>query len=770
MQSIILTLKRFFKSPENAILSFLALIIFVGSLLTIPSLTKKIVFLDLLFYRPYLYLAEFIFFVLTLGTVAYFSEKFSLFQTAKKMLLVYLPSEIVFFAFNIQAQKISEKILIDNLFKISVSFYLVIGSIYLFFRYKEKISSKEQNITKKYNFSFSRLTDIFQGFNSKKIIIVSILTLVIGINIGFGSYHLSEFAAVDEPLWTYDRIPKFWNNVDDGEFHKTMVSDKPGITVALISGIGLNWVNPKTYKSINWESEILAPAKDIRDLNFAFRLPILVFNSLMLLFFYFFLKKLFSRSIAIASVIFIGLSPILLGISTIINPDSLLWTFVPLAMISWLINLKFKDNKYLYFSGIFLGLALLTKYIANILYIFFFALIFLEYILNKEKYSSISIYQYLKQSLFNYITVVFISLLTFFTLLPAAWVEIGRLLEGTILSKAFLGVWPIFAGIIAIIIFDLAIFKNKFSSRLTIFLSKYGSAIKKLVILAFLVLALGAFANTYLEMRFYDFESILASPKSSHTLAGFSGIMLANFYSLLFGIAPIAFFALIFLVVKNLKNAKNNENINIIYLISFILLYYAASTIEGVSATVRYQIIIYPLALILSAIGITEFLKIINLRSFAVKTLAYLALIIISVYSLNFIRPFYFSYASNLLPQKYVLNFKDMGDGSFEAAEYLNKLPNAENLNIWTDKRGVCTFFIGRCHSGNDYKKSEIHFDYFVVSSGRESRTTKMIAPRAVENKELIRFDEFYDQSDYAFKLEIGGRPNNFVKIIKSED
>lgn len=770
MQSVISTLKRFFKNPENAILSFLALIIFIISLLIIPSLTKKIVFWDLLLYRPYLYLAEFIFFVLVLGTISYFSDKFSLPQTVKKLLLVYLPSETIFLTFNIQAQKISEKILINDLFKISVSLYLIIGSIYLFLKFKERIGGKEEKAIKKYDLSLSKLKAGILNFDLKKIVTVLILALVIATNMGFGSYHLSEFAAVDEALWTYDRIPKFWNNVNDGEFHKTMVSDKPGITVALISGIGLNWVNPKDYETISWQGEVQGPFNDIKDLNFTLRLPILIFNALMLLFFYFLLKKLFSRNVAVISVILIGLSPILLGISTIINPDSLLWTFMPLAIISWLINLKIKNKKYLYFSGIFLGLAILTKYVANLLYIFFLALIFLEYILNKEKYSSISIYQYLKQSLFNYATVVFVSLLTFFILLPAAWVEIGRLFEGTILSKAFLGIWPIFASLIVLIILDLAIFKNKFSSRLMEALSNRAPFLKKLIILIFLALALGAFLNTYFGMQFYDLESILASPKSSHTIGGFSGLMLANFYSLIFGITPITFLALILLLVKSLKNIKSEENINIIYFISFILLYYAASAIENVSATVRYQIIIYPLALILASVGIAEFLKIIGFRSFAAKTLAYLALIIISIYSLNFIRPFYFSYASDLLPKEYVLNLKDMGDGSFEAADYLNKLPNAENLSVWTDKRGVCTFFIGRCRSGNDYKKSEIYFDYFVVSSGRESRTTKMIAPRAIVNKELIRFDELYGRSDYVFKLEIGGRPNNFVKIIKASD
>lgn len=40
----------------------------------------------------------------------------------------------------------------------------------------------------------------------------------------FGLRDLGKFAAVDEPLWLFGRIEKYFNNIADGEFRKTRVS------------------------------------------------------------------------------------------------------------------------------------------------------------------------------------------------------------------------------------------------------------------------------------------------------------------------------------------------------------------------------------------------------------------------------------------------------------------------------------------------------------------------------------------------------------------
>jgi hypothetical protein len=171
----------------------------------------------------------------------------------------------------------------------------------------------------------------------------------------------------------------------------------------------------------------------------------------------------------------------------------------------------------------------------------------------------------------------------------------------------------------------------------------------------------------------------------------------------------------------------------------------------------------------LAGIGIYNLIRLSFARKYIARPVIYFVIIIFSAYSLWSIKPFYFSYASDLLPQKYVLNLKDMGDGSFEAAQYLNSLPDAKNLSVWTDKRGVCSFFKGNCDSAINLTKEEAIFDYFVVSAGRETRTSKMTLSRFNRDSDQIRLDKIYDMENPDFYLKLGGRINNFVKIIKAE-
>ncbi|MDO8529629.1 MAG: glycosyltransferase family 39 protein [bacterium] len=599
---------------------------------------------------------------------------------------------------------------------------------------------------------------------------VFILSLVIISNLAFGLYHLAEFAAVDEPLWTFERIPKFWNNTLDGEWQKTMISDKPGITVALLSGTGLLFVNPKEYKLIKQEGEIKFTAGNIEKVNFPMRFPILLFSALMLFIFFRLLSKLFNNYTALLSILFIGLSPILLGISRIINPDSLFWIFSSLSLLSYLLSIKRREIIYSVLAGMFLGLSLLTKYVANIFFVFYFGMIFADFFLNSA-YGKEEWRDYFKQAAKKYFIVVYFSILTFFIFLPAAWVNLGRIAEGTVLSEAFSSSWLIFLIIVSAFILEALVLKGKIFGFIFYFISRNKSLILKIFLLVFFVLIVLAVLNTFSGMKWIDFENILASPKSTVlNPTSVIGVFLANFYPLIFGIHPIALFSvsilLIALILKNnFREQKDERGIWIAYILFFIFLYYTASFLNKVGATVRYQVIIYPLIFIAASAGIdfifSRFGNKIKIAVFGITALFLL-------FSLKNIRPFYFSYASEILPEKYILNLKDMGDGSYEAAQYLNSLPDAENLIVWTDKRGVCYFFKGGCFDAFEMNKG-MRIDYFVISAGRESRTIRHIPYKGRHNDFEIQVDKIYENDNYEYRLDIGGRPNNFIKIFSYE-
>ena len=600
----------------------------------------------------------------------------------------------------------------------------------------------------------------------KKYVAPAIIVIVLLVNLTLGLARLGNYSSVDEPYWTYGRITKFWNGIKAHNWKTTSVNDKPGITVAILSGAGLATIDPMPYKSLRGDVKTDAELRDINTINFAFRLPIYLFCVLLLPFFYILLRKLFNQTTALIGFTLIGLSPIILGISLIINPDSLLWIFLPLSFLSYLVFQRTESKKYLYWSGFLLGLALLTKYVANILYIFFFFLPFLEYILAEKKPE---LRPYLKKSLRQYAILIGISMATYFILYPATWVNPKILLDGTFLSQAFRSTWPLFVGLALFIVADILFFKDRLTKWTLDFLSTYRHLLVQAISTIFLMGIIFTLLNTYTGMRLFDTAATLASPKGEGaSLLLYADKITADIYSLIFGISPIALLGLVaaLLLVTKKKWLDSYEAKIVFFFSLFILFYYLASTVNSVVATVRYQIVLYPFAFVISAIGLSYILSLKKV-SRHLPSLAGVALVIVlSVWSLLSVRPFYFAYTSALLPEQYFVNLKDMGDGSYEAAEYLNNLPNPEKLTVWSDKGAVCAVFKGKCIIGFTNKRIKgVTFDYVVVSSGRKSRTLKLSGSA---NK-IIDFKKAYDTNETVFTITIGDRPNNFVKVIKKD-
>lgn len=600
----------------------------------------------------------------------------------------------------------------------------------------------------------------------KKYATPAVIVIVLLVNLTLGLARLGNYSSVDEPYWTYGRITKFWNGIKAHNWKTTSVNDKPGITVAILSGAGLATIDPMPYKSLRGDVKTDAELRDINTINFAFRLPIYLFCVILLPFFYILLRKLFDQTTALIGFTLIGLSPIILGISLIINPDSLLWIFLPLSFLSYLVFQRTESRKYLYWSGFLLGLALLTKYVANILYIFFFFLPFLEYILAEKKPELRS---YLKKSLLRYGILVGISMATYFILYPATWVNPKILLDGTFLSQAFRTTWPLFLSLVIFILGDTFLLRNKLTIWTLDTLSTYKAVLVRSVAILFLMGIAFTLLNTYTGMRLFDTAATLASPKGEGTgLLLYADKIIADIYSLIFGISPIALLGLaaaLLLMMK--KKWLDSYEAKIVFFFSlFILFYYLASTVNSVVATVRYQIVLYPFAFVISAIGLSHILSL-KKMSRHIPAIAGIALIIIlSVWNLLSVRPFYFAYTSALLPEQYFVNLKDMGDGSYEAAKYLNSLPNPEKLTVWSDKGAVCAVFKGKCIIGFTNKRIKgVNFDYVVVSSGRKSRTLKLSGSAT----KIIDFKKAYATDDTVFTVTIGGRPNNSVKVIKKD-
>jgi len=613
----------------------------------------------------------------------------------------------------------------------------------------------------------------------EKIITILFFLIIVASSFYFGFHRLENFSGVDESLWSYGRVPQFWSAIKKMKWKSTTLCDKPGITLAAISGIGLLWVNedPEHLGQLRYTPKTSQQLQALNNLYFSLRLPVFLFALAMLGVFYLLIKRLLGMHIARASIIFIGLSPVILGISLMINTDAILWSLLPLTLLSFLIYQKENNRKFLYLGGFLLGLALVDKYIANILFPFFFGLIFLKYISDDEAHRA---EDYFKKSFADYGLLILVCAATIFVFFPAAWVKPKTLLDVTIFSKAFYGTWRAFFTLVILAAADIYLLKSWLLGTLCDWIKTHRKWLFRTVYAIALFLIAFVLLNTYSGMKIFDFQSVFSF--QTFELANINlrfgeplVIMLSSFFPLIFSLIPAVAFLFIFAVVRSgMSRMKKNESTHVFYLLLFILFYYLGSAVSGVSPTVRYQIVLYPLVSIIAAVGLSHLLYMKSLKKYLSPAHSFFIILLMlfaaSIFSLKSIQPFYLSYASDLLPKKYVLNLRDMGDGSWEAAQYLNSLPDAKNLKVWSDKGGVCEAFVGTCSDSLKQSNLKTEFDYFVITAGREAKSVYMGNKRAAELNNSIKIDNLYlEANPYVFRLDIDGRSGNFVKVIKAD-
>lgn len=752
-------MRHFFVQLENKVFSTLALLIALAMLFFVAPHSTSLTLFDLRLTNTPFYLSFLLLGVLTAGSILYFAATLRWQKLVTELLLITFPGALILLYGLIESNSF------HYIFPIALGGYVILTGVLLSSLYFEKeralrVSDTESQTAKEW----------FRSQGLPTLLLVIVLT---GLFFLFGLRNLAQFAAVDEALWYEGRIGKYWNNIAQHDWKGTRISDKPGITVALATWPGLLSYDPKRFDKIKYLPEERGTTSKIEDFFFAFRFPLLVVITLFLPLFYFFLERLIGRRNALQSYAFIALSPVLIGMSKIVNPDSLLWLFTPLSLISYLVFLKNRSFRYLVFAGLLLGLALLTKYVANILFVFFLGLIFLEYLFH-EKTRLVSFATHLKQSLTDLLILTFVALSTFYVLFPATWVKPEKLLSSTLFSQAFEKVAPLFLILIGFILLDQWLGKSRITSTILTYLASIKHWLAVAIGLVFFSALTFVIYNTWSGMSFYDFQSLLSSPKTIASRSDFLGVFLTNFYPFLFGVTPLVLI-LLFLAPIFFWKKQFEESIALrssFYFTIFILLYFLGTTVNNVAAIVRYQIILFPLTAIIAGITLEHIVVYVHRKWKVIETpTPIVTALIITFFGIItlFTTPFPLSYANNFLPAKYFTDVKDMGPGSYETAMYLNALPDAENLLVWTDKDGVCKFFVGHCRSSNrNYiALREEGLDYIVVSATRKNRTTNMFASDVASQKPgVIHFASYYDRTDPVFELDINDRTTHYIKVF----
>ncbi|MDO8566269.1 MAG: phospholipid carrier-dependent glycosyltransferase [Candidatus Moranbacteria bacterium] len=594
------------------------------------------------------------------------------------------------------------------------------------------------------------------------------LALVFSAYFFFGLQHLGKFITADEHYWVYERVPQYWDAVANSKWKKTFINDKPGVSLALVSGIGY-FLDPDS-KTLCVESNakiLTCQTNRVEAIYRDFRLPLLILNGCLLFLLFFLIVKLTNPWIALWTTLLSALSPILLGISQIVNPDSLLWSFGMVAIFSFFALLKSEEKKFLWLTVVCTGLALLSKYTALILFPFFLALILFRF-LRADETTDETLRSALKKSLIQWTIIVFGALILLCLFLPA-------LLISPSARDAFFLALPhklIFFSsgglLLGVLALDTFIFKNKFLFFVRTLYRKFLVPLSRalpflfLGIFFFLIIARNFFAGWRIFALIpFDIKD-LSNARYYTDTPRFLEALLLEWNPIIFSLTPLVLLGLTALLTTLIVKKKNNYSFFSSGLLLFALAYTLLLLFSNVLSTPRYSVFLYPLFAFLAALGFWFICEKFTPRwtPFFITSIIFLG----SLASLITIKPFYFNYTNFLLPQNALIS-DAWGYGGYEAAVYLNGLPNAERLTVWSDYYGVCEFFVGRCLTAYSFDKETLHPDYYVLT--RRGQIRYMPKYDRWEEKSGLTAYRYYNAPNPAWQLFIGNRQGNFIKVVK---
>lgn len=602
--------------------------------------------------------------------------------------------------------------------------------------------------------------------------------------LGFGLFHLAKFETVDEHFWKFERVPQYWSAIKDKNWKKTYINDKPGISVAIISGTGLLFESDPESLRIRDPKETSDGLLTIYDtdrtekVNFALRFPILLFNGLFLIYFFWIIRKITdSNWIAAFSVSLMAVSPILIGISQIINPDSFLWTFSVASLFSYFALLKTGEKKFVVLTSFFTGMSLLSKYSANILFPFYLLILFSEYFINFEKYKE-KTKQYFSKNFLYFLTIFVGSLVVFSIFMPAVFVKAKYLYRGTIGAPGFSKIAIPLVTLLALSAIDIFVFKNSFIKNIGKFLSKNQQIIFKATTALTFFIFVFVLANVLTGQKMIPFDK-LGDTIYMNGKEIFNGILLDNplpikvskelllqFYPFVFSQLPLLLLIIFLFWAKVLLKGLEKQKNYVFFCTIVPVIYFSALIFSNVQANIRYSIMLYPIFALLGGISLYEIISQIKTdKKTILRISTYLLIIFSGTISLWKIKPFYFNYSNFLLPQKFIIT-DSWGYGEYEAAQYLNSLPNSEKILIWTDRSGICQFIKGSCIKNYKIDLSKTKPDYFVFSRRGSMRHQFFWKyPELAKNP-----SNYYYEKDSVWSIDISGKSRKFVQIVKSEE
>ena len=613
-------------------------------------------------------------------------------------------------------------------------------------------------------------------------------------------HNLGKFETSDEDLWKDTRIKRYFNGwsagLRTGDFQKTYVNDKPGVTVSILSGMALPFIADPGNQDVSKSTDGVYLYQKYRtynteSVNRGLRIPIVLFTAGMLILIGFLLYR-FTHSllVTVAGSALVALNPVLLGMSQIINPDAVLWSSVTVAILLYAVSLRNGSWKWAVWAGLFFGWAIASKYTGNLLSVFFLGLLLLSLVF-EDKTDEGFAGRYRKK-LAQFFTVTVAGYAVFVALVPFVLTNFSLFSYGTFLSPGTKPIAIPMAVVFALLVADAYAFSGKGISFLATRMRAAKPWLLRFFAGALLLVFLGHWANAWTGARFVplnDLRETIESQtgtKSAATITLVFPMIDANDASIevwtkkvlvqsayiFFTTPTITVGILMFGMLALLIRGKTKRFGFVVFALAVPWVFVLGGLMADVLVNVRYGILVQPIFGILAGLFVWEGIGAMRRgharNVFAVATLG--GIFVFQVWALWSVRPYFLNYQNDFLPKE--MSFADSWSyGSYEAAMWLNALPDAKYLTVWADRKAVCRFFVGKCVRGSSIDRSKLVPDYFVITR----RNVVKHAYFSWKNSELAIHSPkwYYDEARLnhpAWELYIGGRPLNFVKIISSEE
>ncbi len=590
---------------------------------------------------------------------------------------------------------------------------------------------------------------------------IQISLIIITLFMGAGSFHIAQFETSDEHFWRDTRITQYYNAITERKFEQTAINDKPGVSLALITAPAWIFLDDNTT---------------IDKKNLSLRASLLLWHAFIILpLLSYMLWRIFTPRTAMLTFSLIALAPTLIGMSRIINPDAILWSATSLVIIGWIYICR-NPQSYIWIGtiGIFWGIALLSKYTANLL-LLFLPLYALMYITSKKTCIAAT-HTDTKDIIKAFLLSLCIALLLFTIFLPAAFITPGLFLKSTFLSPPIAPIIIPLGLIMSIFFCDIFFLNAYFTKIFANFIQKYSTWILRLCAIPLLTLIIIAIVNAWSTPQWIPLENLkeIVDAKKHLSFPMFAqaalplaliGKIATESLSTFFAIHTLTLVLFVSTLVAIIIRPKIFSKHFALYTTILVTpwIFFIGGLMADVFVTVRYGILLQPLIAIGTAIGIATFLE---KSPYKIFVIAIGLIISIHAFTLTRSAPYLLIYHNIFLPQKFIVT-DAWGHGSYEAAQWLNQLPNAQSITVWSDRKGVCRHFIGRCTLRNKIQPDEMP-DYFVFSRRNIARKKYFgyVKPKEMPFAPEMYYQDFILEKPI-WKHVIHNRPQNYTLIIK---